>query len=1226
MTWPLPIHGSIAASNGSASGILDSSDPLNPNRQNRRHENYEITGILPGKAIEVSLEASFDAYLEIVDINSGVVVAEDDQSGGGNNSRLSFLPAPGISYLARATTYFQGETGSFTLTTRLVDPADLQVIAATAPSSTSIGTLLNLSWTTKNNGPGEAASEWSDSIYLSSDSTFDADDIYITAFWPESDGETNSPLGIGNSRIRNLTFSAPSVSSAGLYYIIIRSDDELNQVETDEANNTFAIPITYDVNGPDLKITSASAPATASVGSNITLSWTVKNDGLVTASERWWDGIYLSTDPTYDSNDVGIWTFGAHQFSPLAAGSSYTQTSNISAPRVSAAGQYYLIIRTNEDSEQPETNESNNTFSLPISIDLNGPDLQIFSASAPATASIGGNISLSWTVKNNGLAATSSDWWDNIYLSTDASYDSDDIYIGNSSANNFLPLAAESSYTINKTFSVPSVSTAGQYYLIFNTNEHFYQSEINESNNIFALPINIDLNGPDLLVTSASAPATASVGSTITISWTVKNNGFATANSDWWDNIYLSSDSTYDYSDAYISSFSTADLTPLAAGSSYTLSKPVTIRSISSAGQYYLIVRTDSSSGQQAETNESNNSFSLPINIDLNGPDLQVTSASAPATASVGSSIALSWTVKNNGLATANGDWWDGIYLSSDPTYDYSDRFVSSFSAADPSPLAAGSSYTLNKTISAPSVSTAGQYYLILRTDLTGSQGETNESNNSFSVPISIDLNGPDLQVISASAPTTASVGSSIEISWTIKNNGLTAASSDWWDSIILSTDASEDYSDTFISSFSAADHSPLAAGGSYTFSKIVSVPSISTAGQYYLILRTDSSSIQGETSEDNNTFALPLSITNGIPSLPIITLEVAPEAGVTEDGNTNLIFIFSRTGATTSALTINVNIAGTASSSLGDYAQPDNFTTTSGYVTFPEGASTATVTIDPTPDPSTEADESIILTIAPGLGYTIGTAAVATAMIINDDTTIENKGNTTLLRRSDGLAFVAVGPIRQQVTAPWSVTAGGFADIWQMLGAETINGINTILWRHNPSSSLHTWSVDSNWRWISSSGLIDPNSSDGFNLEAAFESDFSGDSIIGTPFSTIEAQGNTKLLRRSDGKAVVEYGAAVRQEITSPWEITPGTDVSTWQMIAADTIGGTNQLLWRNNDANFLHTWTLDNTWSWQSSGGVDGFNTTEAWNLETSFQVDANRDSIIGTPFSTIEAQGNT
>ena len=102
--------------------------------------------------------------------------------------------------------------------------------------------------------------------------------------------------------------------------------------------------------------------------------------------------------------------------------------------------------------------------------------------------------------------------------------------------------------------------------------------------------------------------------------------------------------------------------------------------------------------------------------------------------------------------------------------------------------------------------------------------------------------------------------------------------------------------------------------------------------------------------------------------------------------------------------------------------------------------------------------------------------------------------------------------------------------------------------------------------------------------------------------------------------KAFVEV-AGRRQEITAPWGIrTTGNDSSEWQMLAADTIAGVNQVLWHNNIAKVLHLWNLDTNWTLQSTSGFDAFNTPRAWELETSFQVDGNRDGIIGDPFSTI------
>ncbi|MFM6349244.1 MAG: Calx-beta domain-containing protein, partial [Dolichospermum sp.] len=99
-------------------------------------------------------------------------------------------------------------------------------------------------------------------------------------------------------------------------------------------------------------------------------------------------------------------------------------------------------------------------------------------------------------------------------------------------------------------------------------------------------------------------------------------------------------------------------------------------------------------------------------------------------------------------------------------------------------------------------------------------------------------------------------------------------------------------------------------------------------------------------------------------PTLPSITLAVSPSS-VTEDGTTNLIYTFTRTGVTTNSLTVNYTLGGTATLNT-DYTR----TGTTNTVTFAAGSSTATVTIDPTPDTIVESNETVILTLATGTGY----------------------------------------------------------------------------------------------------------------------------------------------------------------------------------------------------------------------------------------------------------------
>ncbi|MFM6438215.1 MAG: calcium-binding protein, partial [Microcystis panniformis] len=75
--------------------------------------------------------------------------------------------------------------------------------------------------------------------------------------------------------------------------------------------------------------------------------------------------------------------------------------------------------------------------------------------------------------------------------------------------------------------------------------------------------------------------------------------------------------------------------------------------------------------------------------------------------------------------------------------------------------------------------------------------------------------------------------------------------------------------------------------------------------------------------------------------NLPIISLAVSP-ASVTEDGTSNLVYTFTRTGNTANPLTVSFNVGGTATFN-NDYAQNGaaSFNTTSGTITFAAGSDT---------------------------------------------------------------------------------------------------------------------------------------------------------------------------------------------------------------------------------------------------------------------------------------------
>ncbi|MCZ8222405.1 MAG: lectin-like protein [Microcystis sp. LE19-84.1B] len=195
---------------------------------------------------------------------------------------------------------------------------------------------------------------------------------------------------------------------------------------------------------------------------------------------------------------------------------------------------------------------------------------------------------------------------------------------------------------------------------------------------------------------------------------------------------------------------------------------------------------------------------------------------------------------------------------------------------------------------------------------------------------------------------------------------------------------------------YATADGTATTADNDYT--AIAATPLTFNPGE---TSKTITVAVNGDTKvESNETFFVNLSnlqtngrnvtitdnqgqgtITDDDVILPSITLAVAPSS-VTEDGTSNLIYTFTRSGVTTNLLTVNYSIGGTANNGT-DYASIPT------GVTFAANLATATVTINPTADTTVESDETVALTLTAGTDYTIGTTTAVTGTITNDDTSV---------------------------------------------------------------------------------------------------------------------------------------------------------------------------------------------------------------------------------------------
>jgi ELWxxDGT repeat protein len=256
---------------------------------------------------------------------------------------------------------------------------------------------------------------------------------------------------------------------------------------------------------------------------------------------------------------------------------------------------------------------------------------------------------------------------------------------------------------------------------------------------------------------------------------------------------------------------------------------------------------------------------------------------------------------------------------------------------------------------------------------------------------------------------------------------------------------------------------------------------------------------------------------------------------------------------------------------------------------------------------------------------YTSGTLLSAAQLIseeANLNLDLNGDGYTSGARTINGvnLGSTSLGyALRSGTGSPIQVTyPGGIASAsnpgnnWVALAAAPIPSSTgfAFYWRNNSSGDTARWDLNASGAYQTGTLLT---ASQLINEEVAINADLSGDAIIGSAFTTLESKGGATLLRNSDGKAWVREGSDL-YTVASPFGLGTGDSTSTWQMLAAETIGEKNQILWRNNPGNFLHVWSLDASWSWQSSAGSISPSSPEALGLETSFQIDLNGNGLIG------------
>src|SRR5262249_20271744 len=172
--------------------------------------------------------------------------------------------------------------------------------------------------------------------------------------------------------------------------------------------------------------------------------------------------------------------------------------------------------------------------------------------------------------------------------------------------------------------------------------------------------------------------------------------------------------------------------------------------------------------------------------VSVDAPDLTVTAVSGPAQAQAGTSINVTWTVKNLGPDAA-GPWLDRVVLI-DGSGAETSLGIFPFSAG----LAANGTTTRTQSVILP-IGLEGTYTFAVRTDADNSVPERSDANNFLKASQTIQVAkflAPNLVVATIAPPGDLRSDQEATLRFTVRNLGVTSTGGQGWgDAVFLSRD-----------------------------------------------------------------------------------------------------------------------------------------------------------------------------------------------------------------------------------------------------------------------------------------------------------------------------------------------------------------------------------------------------------------------------------------------------
>lgn len=397
---------------------------------------------------------------------------------------------------------------------------------------------------------------------------------------------------------------------------------------------------------PDLVVTAVETPPSARPGDDVTASARVCNQGT-----EWGEAqvhFYLSADEALSADDTWV---GDGWLTPLHAGRCSTQSVQFTAPDEWAA-LHRVVAVVESKGLLPESDGSNNLRSGPLFGVGYKPDFVVTGVDAPASLRPWEFTTAAVTVCNQGT-----EWGQlsvDLLLLPDPTSSDGAQHIGAMPGVEVWPGAC---VTQDAFLNVPEARDT-PVRLVAVVNRISSWEEFSEANNVFDAGLRGVGDGPDLVISSVTAPSSSTPDASFTSTVTVCNQG--TQGAEGVFRLVLSTDPEISEVDTLLA---TGNVGPLEPGQCATRDVAV-LASLGGSGSvsYLGAIAGD---GYTRDLNEHNDRRATgPIAVG-HGPDFVVSQLSVPPSVSWGAGFPASVTVCNQGTLAGATD--AGLFLVTGP-------------------------------------------------------------------------------------------------------------------------------------------------------------------------------------------------------------------------------------------------------------------------------------------------------------------------------------------------------------------------------------------------------------------------------------------------------------------------------------------------------------------------------------------------------------------------------